>query len=80
MGMTQAAGGVTPIASAAAAIVVAADNVVKGIYVFAGPQPNRVLLMPRNAAGTFWFATRVGKLKEQATDENLIAPPGTTFS
>jgi uncharacterized membrane protein (DUF4010 family) len=37
MGMTQAAGGVTPVASAAAAIVVAAssNNVVKGIYAYA---------------------------------------------
>ena len=37
MGMTQAAGGVTPIASAAAAIAVAAssNNVVKGIYAYA---------------------------------------------
>jgi uncharacterized membrane protein (DUF4010 family) len=37
MGMTQAAGGVTPVASAAAAILVAAssNNVVKGIYAYA---------------------------------------------
>jgi uncharacterized membrane protein (DUF4010 family) len=36
MGMTQAAGGVTPVASAAAAILVAAssNNVVKGIYAY----------------------------------------------
>ncbi len=36
MGMTQAAGGVTPVAAAAAAIVVAAssNNVVKGIYAY----------------------------------------------
>jgi uncharacterized membrane protein (DUF4010 family) len=37
MGMTQSAGGVTPVASAAAAILVAAssNNVVKGIYAYA---------------------------------------------
>jgi uncharacterized membrane protein (DUF4010 family) len=37
MGLTQAAGGVTPVASAAAAILVAAssNNVVKGIYAYA---------------------------------------------
>ncbi len=37
MGMTQAAGGVTPVSSAAAAILVAAssNNVVKGIYAYA---------------------------------------------
>ncbi len=37
MGMTQAAGGVTPVTSAAAAVLVAAssNNVVKGIYAYA---------------------------------------------
>jgi len=37
MGMTQAAGGVTPVASAAAAILLAAssNNLVKGIYAYA---------------------------------------------